>query len=54
MSLISMDLFVGTDKAYGNSLETGNRFYTSLKPWNRKESDMWHFTKFLRFWGWRL
>lgn len=54
MSLISLDLFVGTDKAYADSTETGNRFYTSLKPWRRKDSDMWDFARFLSYWGWRL
>ncbi len=51
MSWLSFDLFVGMDKAYG---DTGNPFYTSLKPWNRQQSDLWHFDRFLRFWGWRL
>lgn len=51
MSWLSLDLFVGMDKAYG---DTGNPFYTSLKPWNRRQSDMWYFDRFLRFWGWRL
>lgn len=54
MSLFSLDLFVGTDKAYGDPAVTGNRFYTSLKPWRRKDSDMWDFARFLRYWGWRL
>jgi hypothetical protein len=54
MSLISLDLFVGTDKAYSDTARTGNPFYTSLKPWRRKESDMWHFARFLWYWGWRL
>jgi hypothetical protein len=54
MSLISLDLFVGTDKAYGDSAETGNPFYTSLKPWRRDDSDMWDFARFLSYWGWRL
>jgi len=54
MSWWSLDFFVGTDKAYADPSETGNPFYTSLKPWNRTESDMWHFEPFLRFWGWRL
>ena len=54
LSLIRLDLFVGTDKAYKDSNETGNHFYTSLKPWNRSRSDMWHFDRFLKFWGWRL
>ena len=54
MSLISLDLFVGTDKAYADSAETGNPFYTSLKPWRRNDSDMWYFANFLTYWGWRL
>lgn len=54
LSLISLDLFVGTDKKYGDSRQTGNIFYTSLKPWNRTVSDMWNFSTFLKFWGWRL
>lgn len=54
LSVISMDLFVGTDKIYGDAAETGNTFYTSLKPWRRNESDMWNFATFLAYWGWRL
>ncbi len=54
LSLPSLDFFVGADKVYGDRLETGNPFYTSLKPWNRKASDMWNFAEFLEFWGWRL
>lgn len=54
LSLISLDFFIGTDKAYKDSNETENHFYTSLKPWNRTRSDMWNFEKFLKFWGWRL
>jgi len=54
LSLPSLDLFVGSDKAYGDRRETGNPFYTSLKPWNREASDMWDFPEFLTFWGWRL
>lgn len=54
LSPISLDLFVGSDKVYGDTKVTGNPFYTSLKPWNRNSSDMWNFTKFLEFWGWRL
>jgi hypothetical protein len=51
LSLVSMDLFVGTDKAYA---DTGNPFYTSLKPWRREDSNMWDFPRFLQYWGWRL
>lgn len=54
LSLPSLDLFVGADKIYADQKETGNRFYTSLKPWNREASDMWNFAEFLEFWGWRL
>lgn len=54
MSLMSLDFFVGTDKIYGDSSKTGTRFYTSLKPWNREASDMWHFERFLMFNGWNL
>ncbi len=49
MSLISLDLFVGMDKSYGDTEVTGNPFYTSLKPWNRNASDMWNFAGFLEF-----
>ncbi|MBW2408037.1 MAG: hypothetical protein JRF17_11750 [Deltaproteobacteria bacterium] len=54
MSLLSLDFFVGTDKVYADRKETGNPFYTSIKPWNRNTSDMWDFATFLKFWGWRL
>lgn len=54
LSGISLDLFVGADKAYADPQVTGNHFYTSLKPWNRSASDMWDFARFLRFWGWNL
>ena len=54
LSLPSLDPLVGSDKAYGDRRETGNSFYTSLKPWNREASDMWDFPGFLTFWGWRL
>ena len=54
MSLISLDLFVGSDKVYSDPAEWENRFYTSLKPWRRDDSDMWDFARFLKYWGWRL
>ncbi len=54
LSLISLDLYVGMDKEYGNTAETGNPFYTSLLPWNRKPSDMNDFAGFLRFYNWEL
>ena len=49
---LSMDLFVGSDKAYGP--QTGIPFYTSLKFWRRDDSDMRDFARFLHYWGWRL
>jgi hypothetical protein len=54
LSLISWDFFVGADKVYGENDRYENPFYTSLKPWNRKASDMSDFARFLQFWGWRL
>ncbi len=54
MSWMSLDFFVGMDKAYSDTRVTENPFYTSLKPWNRTASDMWNFERFLEFWGWRL
>jgi len=54
MSWWTFDWHIGEDKAYGNSEEVGARFYTSLKFWRRKDSDMWNFAHFLKFWGWRL
>lgn len=49
---LSMDLFVGSDKAY--EAGSGAPFYTSLKFWRRNDSDMRDFSRFLRYWGWRL
>ena len=54
LSLVSLDFYVGMDKEYGNTDESGNPFYTSLKPWNRRSSDMNDFAGFLRFHGWKL
>jgi hypothetical protein len=54
LSLVSLDLFVGTDKVYADTEPTQNPFYTSLKPWNRKTSNIWNFAAFLEFWGWKL
>lgn len=54
LSLVSLDLFVGMDKEYGDTAESGNPFYTSLLPWNRTASDMNDFAAYLRFNGWKL
>jgi len=54
MSWWALDLNVGVDKDYGDHRDTGTIFYTSLRPWKRSISDMWNFSTFLKFWGWRL
>jgi hypothetical protein len=54
LSLVSLDFFVGMDKEYGDTRESGNPFYTSLKPWNRSASDLNDFAGYLRFYGWKL
>ncbi|MFH1060718.1 MAG: hypothetical protein V1797_18820 [Pseudomonadota bacterium] len=51
LGVVSLDGLVGMDKAYAG---TGNPFYTSLKPWARRDSDLWDFPRFLQYWGWRL
>jgi hypothetical protein len=50
----AMDLHVGEDKAYGKDDKSGAIFYTSLKFWDRKASDLKDFPTFLAYWGWRL
>jgi hypothetical protein len=54
MSWWALDLRVGVDKAYAEGTDAGAVFYTSLRPWRRKISDMRDFPTFLRFWGWGL
>lgn len=54
LSWWAWDINVGVDKEYGDPGETGTVFYTSLKPWRRKASDMWAFADFLTYWGWTL
>ena len=54
MSWWAMDFYVGEDKEFGHREETGTIFYTSLKFWDRKKSDMWNFNDFLSYWGWKL
>lgn len=50
----AMDLYVGEDKAYGKDDKSGAIFYTSLKFWDRKASDLKDFPTFLAYWGWQL
>lgn len=54
MSWWAFDWRVGEDKDFGPREETGTTFYTSLKFWAREESDLWNFSRFLRYWGWRF
>jgi hypothetical protein len=50
----ALDWRVGRDKRYGPREDMDTVFYTSLKPWARDESDMWRFSDFLAYWGWKL
>ncbi len=54
MSWWAFDWNIGQDKYLGKNKEDGPLFYTSLKPWNREESDMRNFASFLRYWGWNF
>lgn len=50
----AFDWHVGEDKAYGKSASSAAPFYTSLKFWQRGNSDMKNFSQFLTYWGWTL
>lgn len=50
----AFDIHVGEDKAYGKSDSSTIPFYTSLKFWQRNNSDMKNFSRFLNYWGWSL
>ncbi len=50
----AIDWRVGEDKKLGHKGDDAPLFYTSLKPWDRQESDMRDFATFLAYWGWRL
>ncbi len=50
----AFDLHVGEDKAYGAADTSETIFYTSLKFWDRKASDLKNFPRFLAYWGWKL
>ncbi len=54
MSWWVMDWRIGEDKDLGPREETGTTFYTSLKFWAWKKSDLWNFANFLDYWGWKL
>jgi len=50
----AFDWHVGEDKAYGKSESSTTPFYTSLKFWQRGNSDMKNFSQFLTYWRWSL
>lgn len=54
MSWWALDWRVGEDKKFGKNKQDGILFYTSLKPWARKKSDMRDFKDFLIYWKWTL
>ncbi|SDZ95507.1 hypothetical protein SAMN05660420_00864 [Desulfuromusa kysingii] len=54
LSWWSLDWRVGEDKDLGPKDQTGTTFYTTLKFWEREESDLWNFYNFLQYWGWDL
>lgn len=54
MSWWALDWNIGQDKYLGSDRHDGPIFYTSLKPWARKASDMRDFANFLDYWGWGL
>lgn len=54
MSWWTLDWRIGEDKRLGKDKTDGPIFYTSLKSWEREESDMRDFAAFLKYWGWKL
>ncbi|THB78973.1 MAG: hypothetical protein D6B25_02700 [Desulfobulbaceae bacterium] len=54
MSWWALDWRIGEDKRLGKDAADGLVFYTSIKPWQRVNSDMRNFSRFLNYWGWKL
>ncbi|MFH1155660.1 MAG: hypothetical protein V1793_17780 [Pseudomonadota bacterium] len=54
MSWWALDWRVGEDKRFQPGATGDPVFYTSLKPWDRKASDLRQFPVFLAYWGWNL
>lgn len=50
----AFDWRVGEDKRLGQDRDDGPIFYTSLKPWARKASDLRDFAGLVDYWGWGL
>lgn len=51
--LWAWDHNVGQDREYGPKEEAGRRFYTTLFFKHKKDSDMWHFARYLEHNGWK-
>ena len=54
MSWWTLDPRIGSDKILGAESDKNPRFYTTIKPWDRTESDMRNYHRFLMYWGWNL
>jgi len=54
MSWWTLDWRIGEDKMYDPVEGCDNKFYTSVKFWARKESDMCYFPQFLKYWNWNF
>lgn len=54
MSWWTLDWRIGEDKRLGQNTADGPIFYTSIKPWQRTNSDLRNFPRFLNYWGWKL
>jgi hypothetical protein len=54
MSWWALDWRIGQDKYLGKDRQDGPIFFTSLKPWARRDSDMRDFGNFLAYWGWHF
>ncbi len=54
MSWWTFDPRIGSDKILGATGDKNPRFYTTIKPWARKQSDMRDYHRFLMYWGWNL
>ena len=54
MSWWALDWRIGEDKMYGPPEKSNSVFYTSIKFWDRQESNMWNFAEFLDYWGWKF
>ena len=50
----AFDFQIGEDKAYSIHDKSETIFYTSLKFWARKASNLKNYPEFLSYWGWKL